>query len=277
MSYARIMVHLELGRSNAGLLKVAGDLAERCHSTILAVAASQPLLATVAGAGLLSGEAVEADEIEIEKEAREAHAECKDLLDRRGIATEWRCVSTGDALADYICRECRSADVIITAPDRGGTLFPDTRRTNITDLVMRCGRPVLLVPERAAGLSLDHLLLAWKDSRESRRAARDALPLLELAGQVTVAEAVREDDAPAATQRLADVTRWLSAHGIPAKPLIKITRASDAAAIAEIEHEIGASALVAGAYGHSRLHEWILGGVTMDLLMTPNRVTLLSH
>lgn len=277
MSYATLMVHLELGKSNAGLLKVAGDLAERSHSRVLAVAACQPLLATSAAAGYISGEVVEMDEAEIEKEAREAQVELKDLLGHRAAQVDWRCVSTAEALANFVCREARSADLILTAPDHGGSLFPNTRRVKIADLVMHAGRPVLLVPEGIEHLSLDRVLLAWKDSREARRAALDAIPLLELAGHVTVAEVVPEDEAAAAHKRLADVIGWLAAHGIPAEPLIKISHGSDAEAVAELAHADRAGVVVAGAYGHSRLHEWILGGVTMDLLMNPNRVTLLSR
>lgn len=277
MGYATLMVHLELGRSNAGLLKIVADLAERCAANILAVAVSQPLLATTAAADYICGEVVEQDQVEIDREAREAETEFRDLLANRAAKLDWRCASIFTPLADYVASQTRSADLIVTAPDRGASRAPVTRRVKIGDLILQAGRPVLLVPESATRLPLDRVLLAWKDSRETRRAALDALPLLELAGQVIVAEVVHEKEIGAASARLADVIQWLALHGIPAEPLVRIATGSDAAMIADIAHAVRADTVVAGAYGHNRAREWVFGGVTSDLLISPSRPTLLSH
>lgn len=270
------MVRLELGRSNAGVLRVAADLAERTHAKVLAVAACQPLFVTASGAGYVYAEAIEQDQANIEREAHAAHAELRDLLANRATLLDWRCVSTLGDLSDYLCREARGADLILTAPDRG-SMVPGGSQVKVADLVLRSGRPVLLVPYTTTKLSLDRVLVAWEDTREARRVTLDALPLLELAGEVTIAEVVAEDEATAAGKRLADVSGWLKAHGVTAQPLVKIAYKSDATAIAEIAQGLHANVIVAGAYGRSRIREWVLGGVTMDLLMSSSRVTLLSH
>jgi len=51
----------------------------------------------------------------------------------------------------------------------------------------------------------------------------------------------------------------------------------DASAIEAVAQEQSADVIVAGAYGHSRLREWVMGGVTADLLLAANRCALLSH
>lgn len=276
MTYATLMVLLEMGRSNTGLLKATGDLAERLQANVVAVAACHPLAATFAGNGYMTAETMAQDQAEIEREAQEAEAEFRDLLCGRAVKLQWRCASTHLPLADYVTRQARAADLILTAPDRGGSLLSDTRHVNIADLVMHAGRPVLLVPEGATCARIDQALVAWKESREARRAAADALPLLRLATHVTVVEVAAEKDEPDAAARLADVASWLASHGVQAEPLVRIA-SRDAQTIADMAQERQADLLVAGAYGHSRLREWILGGVTRDLLMRPARCTLLSH
>ena len=82
---------------------------------------------------------------------------------------------------------------------------------------MQCGRPVLIVPPAPAGASLDHVMVAWRDTREARRAAMDALPLLRRATQVTIVEIAAQEDMPSATRRLEEVARWLAGHGIAAE------------------------------------------------------------
>lgn len=274
MTYATLMVHLQLGRSNANILNVAGELAERCRSRVIAVAACQPLLAL---GGDIYSEAIELDRAQLQRAADEAEAEARTLLEGRTVRLDWRLVSTLNSTAEHVACEARAADLIISAPDHGGSLFPDPLRVKIAEVLMRAGRPLLLVPERTAGLALDHVMVAWKESRESRRAALDSLPLLKLSGRVTVVEVAKEEDLSAAGERLDDVASWLAAHGVRAECLVKEAGGDDVAALARIAQSLKAGAIVAGAYGHSRLQEWAFGGVTMDLLMHPSVPALLSH
>jgi nucleotide-binding universal stress UspA family protein len=277
MSYATLMVHLQLGKSNAGLLTLTADIARRYRANVIGIAACQPLLATSALAGFLSAEAVQQDQLAFEREAREAEVEFRRLLEGHAARLDWRCASIFSLLAGYIASEARSADLILTAPEHGGSLFSTAHHTRIGELAMQAGRPILLAPETITRLQLDQVLIAWNDSREARRATLDALPLLELAAKITIAEVVRPNDVAAAQERLEDVIRWLGGHGISAEPLIRVATGSDAHEIADIARSIRADAIIAGAYGHSRLHEWVLGGVTSSLLLSPSRLTLLSH
>ena len=94
---------------------------------------------------------------------------------------------------------------------------------------------------------------------------------------MTVVEIAAEDDLDAANARLADVAGWLKRHGIDATPVTAASPGDDAARLDAIVREQGADLLVAGAYGHSRVREWALGGVTRDLLLRAGRCALVSH
>jgi nucleotide-binding universal stress UspA family protein len=262
------MVHLQTGRSNAGILAIAGDLAERLHAGMIGIAACQPMQ-IVEGDGYVPAELVQNDRDEIEKEIRKAEMEFRDAFQKRGRPVEWRSAVMFGSAADYVAGEARSADLVITSIA--------WRHAKISDLVMQIGRPVLIVPPAADTLNLDHVLVAWKDTRETRRATLDALPLLKRAKRVTVVEIADEKTLSAARTHLEDVTIWLKSHGIAAETLVSSSTGNDAMRLKTIAQEQDADLIVAGAYGHSRLREFVLGGVTHDLLLCANRCALVSH
>lgn len=125
-------------------------------------------------------------------------------------------------------------------------------------------------------------MLAWKETRETRRAALDALSLLQRAVHVTVVEISAEKDLSSARQRLADVSCWLSRHGIIAETLAvaalhdNASQDDDGEQLESVARRSGANLIVAGAYGHSRLREWAFGSVTRALIHG-DRCALLSH
>jgi nucleotide-binding universal stress UspA family protein len=146
------------------------------------------------------------------------------------------------------------------------------------DLVMQVGRPILIVPAAADKLKLERVVVFWKETREARRAAFDALPLLKKAVNVVVAEIAAEEDLAAVRTHLEEVVGWLKRHGVVAEVLALPSTGDDATGLNAIAEEQGADIIVAGAYGHGRLREWAFGGVTSDLLLRPqDRCSLVSH
>jgi hypothetical protein len=89
-----------------------------------------------------------------------------------------------------VAREARAADIVITGVNRDGILLDSLRQLDPSDLVMEAGRPIFVVPPEAEYLKLNSVLVAWKDTREARRAVADALPLLHKAKDVNVVEVV---------------------------------------------------------------------------------------
>ena len=275
MSYATLMVHLELGTSNAGRLAVVAELAQRWRSAVIGIVACQPLQAVVAD-GYVSSDVLDQDQSELAREIDQAQAEFRQALQGRAAALEWRSSVTYAQLADYLAREARGADLIVTGLS-GGDLFDASRSVNTGDLVLHAGRPVLLVPLSATTLALQRVVVGWKDTREARRAVADALPLLQQATEVRLLRMAAHDELAEAGRQLEDVAHWLARHGVVAECQPVLSTGDDATALYAQAKDWNTDVIVAGAYGHSRLREWVFGGVTRDLLLSANRCALLSH
>jgi nucleotide-binding universal stress UspA family protein len=274
MTYATLMVHLELARANAGLLRLAGDLAARFDAGIIGIAACQPMPMYYADG--YSGDMIELDRAEMAKEIKAAEDEFRSALQGKVANVEWRSTVAFGLVADYLACEARAADLILTGIASGG-MFDSSRAVNTGDLLMQAGRPVLVVPLAAEKLKLEQVLVGWKDTREARRAVVDALPFLKQAARVTVAAIASADDMAASRTQLEDVARWLRRHGVAAFALASPASGNDATALYTLAQDQGADLIVAGAYGHTRLREWVLGGVTKDLLLSKDRYSLVSH
>ena len=275
MTYATLMVHLQLGRPNAGLLLTASNLAERFQAGVIGVAACQPIQ-LVYSDGYIAGDVFERDREQKDKEIRDAEAEFRTAFRARANTLEWRSTVTLASTSEWVVDEARSADLVITGV-AAADMFDPGHCADVGELVMRAGRPVLVVPPGAGTPRLEHAMIGWKDTRETRRAVADALPLLQKMTCVTVAEVAGKDDLAAARSHVGDVAGWLARHGVMADTLVAQQDGDDAAQLDSIARDRGADLVVAGAYGHSRLREWALGGVTRSLLKHLDRCSLLSH
>jgi nucleotide-binding universal stress UspA family protein len=276
MTYKSLMVHLQLGQSNAGLLRIADSLAQSFQARLIGVAASQPMR-LLYNDGYVPAGLIEDDRESMAEQLAAAEAEFRTVVDQRGGDLDWRSTVTLDPLSDYLANEARNADLVIAGIDHKAPSLDVSRSVNMGDLVMQVGRPVLVVPAALGSLNLERIVVGWKDSRESRRAIFDALPFLNRATHVDLVEIADEDNLPAARSHLKDVVAWLRRHGVEAEPSARLSLGDDAAQLGSIAAEQGATVVVAGAYGHSRLREWALGGVTRKLLSSPDRCSLLSH
>ena len=276
MAYKTLLVHLDLNGDNEGLLKITGDLAERFDAKVIGIAAAQPIQ-PLYDEGFAAADIATEHRNEVEKEIAACETQFLQVLKPRIKQLEWRSTVTLVSLADYIAAEARCADLIITGKDIGGFLTDTSRRVSIGDLAIKAGRPVLIVPQGITGLSLQHVFVAWKDTREARRAVVDALPLLKAAGRTGVLEVTSEGDCDNAKARVRDVGHWLETHGVSATPRAVGTKSIEMGYLHAELLSLKCDLLVAGAYGHNRLGEWVFGGVTQDVLLDPDFCVLLSH
>jgi nucleotide-binding universal stress UspA family protein len=122
------------------------------------------------------------------------------------------------------------------------------------------------------------VLVAWKDTREARRAVHDALPILRQADEVQVL-AIHEAEASssAVLSGANEVVNWLARHGVTAVASAQPDYDSVGRSIEGAATDMDADLVVAGAFGHSRFMEWLLGGVTRHLLRSPALNVLFSH
>jgi len=149
------------------------------------------------------------------------------------------------------------------------------------EVLLQSGRPVLVLPYagRPVMKAAARMLVAWNGSREAARALHDALPLLKLAAKVQVVafEAPAELDRRHAELPDHDIGPWLARHGVKAEVARLATRIAVGETLLSHAADIGADLIVAGGYGHSRLRETLLGGVTRTLLSSSPVPVLFSH
>lgn len=172
----------------------------------------------------------------------------------------------------------RTADVTVVSRPYGDGAA-DNGPEIVEGALFGSGRGVLVVPPGAAARSaFSTILLGWRNGREAARAVAEAMPFLRNADRVVVA-VVDEDGAPAEAgeEPAADIARHLDRHGVSVeiRHLSRWDRPGEG-----LIHEakaIGADMVVAGAYGHSRLREWVMGGTTRDLLRDCPVPLLMAH
>jgi hypothetical protein len=143
MSYSTLMVHLELERSNDARLRIAGDLAEQFDARLIGIAACDPEPTHYAGGAFAQG-LVKRERAEITKKMAETEEHFRAALQKRAQNIEWRCAMARPT--DYVAREARSADLVITGASREAVLLDPLRRLDPSDLLMQAGRPIFIVP-----------------------------------------------------------------------------------------------------------------------------------
>lgn len=176
-----------------------------------------------------------------------------------------------------LAREARQSDLFVGTRPYGD---PNKGQWVEEAVLFQSGRPCLFVPPAFEGRSdYKNVVVAWKDTREAARAVADALPLLKKAKSVVVA--VVEEGLRAAEERGeapdGDIGRFMGRHGIKAEVHVIEGWTSVGPAILNEATRTAADLVVMGAYGHSRLREWMLGGATRDVLSRATVPVLVAH
>ena len=181
---------------------------------------------------------------------------------------------TSDA-PDLLAREARMRDLTILPAVLEGHEY----RWFAESIVFGSGRPLVILPPRGRTreFALGTVVIAWDGSRPAARAVADALPMLERAKEVRILTVVNEKELSSESPAT-ELSRYLERRGIAAK-----SDCVEAAGrqISEVFKSYLTSnqtdLLVMGAYGHSRVREFILGGATLSMLSKPPVPILLSH
>jgi len=274
-SYKTVLVHVSRDKRCPARLDLAFTLARQfeAHVVGLHAIAFTPIPSYALAE---SGAAVEAAyRAGHERNRDEAKALFEAAAKRSGdTRREWRW-SAEDAL-EAVSMHARYADLVVigqTQPDSESGVAPEFP----AQLVLRSGRPILVVPyagkfERVG----KRVLIAWDAGREATRALTDALPLLQRAESVQVAS-FNPEQRPAGVPG-ADIGLYLARHGV------KVEVAQQTARDLDIGNQLlsrtadhGADLIVMGAYGHSRLQEMVLGGVTRTVLESMTVPVLMAH
>ncbi len=271
-----IVVNLSLGdQDHAG--NYAISIAESFESHVLGVAFSyEPIIpGTVMGG--IPPEFIESQRAESDKRAQTAASRFAAAAKRAGISYETRVLSASiSGAADQLGRLARRFDLVVAGQPEREKSVPEV----VVDegVLFESGRPVIFVPFiQRGGLKLDRVMICWDGSRAATRAIADALPLLHKAKQVEVVMVAngraKSDEVPGA-----DLGQHLARHGLTVE--IKRITSPDidiASTILSYAADTSTDFLVMGGYGHSRLREFVLGGVTRGLLESMTVPVLMSH
>jgi nucleotide-binding universal stress UspA family protein len=274
MSYATLMVYVDADHFPDQRIRLAAGLADKFSATLIGLSALAIRPPFVAEGVVIVHSVTELDINEMTGKLADTENRFRGVAGAEHRKLEWR--SMLDFPIDALTREARSADLIVIGQSRGlGDVY---RSLDSGRAVLGMGRPTLIVPDGVTSLRADHIVIGWKDTREARRAVQDSLPFFHEATRVTIVEICGADDKDAARGHVDDVVRYLTRHRIKCGPRIVVHQeGSGAAQLIKLAQDEGADLLVTGAYGHSRLNEWIFGGITRDLLTTSPICCLLSH
>ena len=276
-----ILVHLDATAQSAGRLDLAIDLARRhdAHLTALHIVdLGLPLIAMADGGGgaALAGLIDQMRDTGLADAARIETA-FRERIRRDGVRGEWR--QAEGMVAELITLHARYADLVIV-----GQEDPDAPTTGTAglagDILFGAGRPVLVIPYAGDFTSVGRrVLIGWNASREAARAVNDALPLIAAADSAVVLAANPKGGIDGHGEEPgADIALHLARHGVKVAVEHRLAPdVPDADLLLNHASDMAADLIVIGAYGHSRLREFVLGGVTRTILKQMTAPVLLSH
>jgi nucleotide-binding universal stress UspA family protein len=274
--FRTVLLHVDHNESSEDRIAAAIGVARAFNATLIGLAAGMPIIpyapysAAVSGVYVDSG-LTELDRQRLEADLKRSSAAFEIATRESGIETEWEEMLSPPSLA--LRSAATSADLVILGAG-DARLFGNENRAASSDVLLHIGRPALLIPENCREVGTGPALVAWKDTGEAQRAIADALPFLKRASAVTVLVVQEEGDETDSPKRAA---AFLTRHGIAAAVKFLPREGSVEDQITGYARENGTNLIVAGAYGHTRLREWVFGGVTRELLARTPVPCLLSH
>jgi nucleotide-binding universal stress UspA family protein len=271
---ASVMVHVDFDGHSDSRIRIAAEMANRFGAVLIGVAGWLP---SRERGGWLAAESEADDErlarisIELDRLAERFRS----VAHRSVSNMEWR--RSFHFPREVIATEARAADLVVigshqVAEDKYHAFDPGM-------VLLNAGRPVLVVPDGLAEVYPGRrVLVAWKDTREARHALQSALPYLRMAEHVALVEVAEGVLELTARERLDDVEKYLLRHDITVNTKAVLhPHGSIANQLRDEAGKEGADLIVAGAYGHTRLGEWVFGGVTRGLLQRSDVCCLLSN
>ena len=271
-----IIVNIGIHERSEPTLYYAVSLASAFEAHVTGIAFAYDSTIPISGLGYIRAQII--DEPSDNKVAAEAAIDkFKAATARTGVSAEQRMLSAStDSAGDRFARIARFFDLAIVSqatPDRGGVEAMISEST-----LFGSGRPVLIVPYiQKAPLKLDRVMICWDGSWPAARAVADAMPFLERAKQVEVVIVTKERGKNNELEGV-DMGQHLARHKVNVE-IRRIPRGDIDVADALLSHaaDSGVDFMVMGGYGHSRMREFVLGGVTRSIFHSTAVPTLMSH
>jgi nucleotide-binding universal stress UspA family protein len=272
-----IIVNLSVTNEGGVVGKYAVSVAAALQAHLTGVAFIYDPVVPISGAGYIPAEIIETQREDNETAAAAAIKSFNTAADQAGISAEP--LTTNAALAgasDQFARMARRFDLAIV-----GQAQPEV--SSVEQIIgettlFESGRPMIVVPYiQKAPFKTDNVMICWDGSRTAARAVADALPLIGKSGRVEIVivanERGKQDEIEGA-----DIGQHLARHGLNVD-VHRISGGNIDVGDALLSHaaDSGADLMVMGGYGHSRLREFVLGGVTRSIFESMTVPVLLSH
>jgi nucleotide-binding universal stress UspA family protein len=271
-----VIVNLGLGDRNPAS-EVAVSLGEMFGAHVLGIAFAYEPFIPGAMMGSVPAEFIESQRAEAAAKANAATARFEELARRSGVSSEHRILSaTLSGASDQLGRLARRFDIVVVGqPERE---YQAADEIIDEGALFESARPIVVVPFIHRGaLKLERVMVCWDGSRAATRAIADSLPLMQKAKQIEVVIVAngraKSDEVPGA-----DLGQHLARHGL--KVDVKRITSPDidvASTILSYAADSSTDLIVMGGYGHSRLREFVLGGVTRGILESMTVPVLMSH
>lgn len=282
MTYSSILTLMDGSQAAVQRARIAATLAARFDARLTGVFAQPPLPLSAWDEPVYWGmppvippavppEILAAHERRTEVQGEEARLAFEATAAAAGCRSSWLVLASD--MGEGVVELTRRTDLTVLPPGRLPTVGP--AGADAADLALASSGPALILPDRAADPAPGRrVVVAWNGSREAARAVRDAWPFLSTAESVhVVVVAPGEAEGPDSL-----LQRYFEDHGCTAEVVVVREADRGAADILRRQAEaLKADLIVMGLYGHSRLRETVLGGVSHDLLRDPPVALLVSH
>ena len=272
-----IVVYLSADKGGSPATDYAISVAAALEAHIAGIAFVYDPFDLVSHLGYIATDVVEAQWRDYKAEAKATLDRFSQAASRAGVSAEPVMIRSSFAgVGDRFGMIARRFDLAVVAQAKPESI--GVEGMIIEGALFDSGRPVIIVPSiHREPFKLDRIMICWDGSRPAVRAIADAMPLLERAGRIEVV-IVANDRGKQDEVEGADIGRHLARHGLN----IEIERiAGSKMDIADVllSHAADSSAdlIVMGGYGHSRMREFVLGGVTYGMLRTMTMPVLMSH
>jgi len=279
MSYRTILVHLQSKDTSDRLLSLAVDLALQHNAHLIAAYVVPSPQFYVSSELPIPTEVIERHEIHHKKISRELKEEFELATATHEFVSEWREIrEEGLSMASTIVDMARTVDLVLMA-QRATNDEIKTHPNLPEDVVLACARPVIVVPKSAAEHRFNNVFIAWDGREQAVRAVFDSLPILREADSVRIHTINAKGRGKyRILNNPGELANTLSRHGVN----VSISESDSlngevGEEILQYANDIGSDMLVMGAYGHTRIREYVFGGVTRKVLAEMPIPVLMSH
>jgi nucleotide-binding universal stress UspA family protein len=272
-----IIVNLSVTKNGSTVSNYAVSVAAALQAHLTGIAFIYDPVVPISGTGYIPADVIESQRADNETAAEAAIKDFTAATDRAGISAEPQMSSASlTGAGDQFARMARRFDLAIVgqAQPEMSTMEQIIGETTLFE----SGRPMIMVPYiQKAPFKTGNVLICWDGSRTAARAVADAIPILSKSSRIEIvsvtSERGKEDEIEGA-----DIGQHLARHGLKVD-IHRISRGNIDVADALLSHAADSAAdlMVMGGYGHSRLREFVLGGVTRSIFQSMTLPVLLSH